>query len=142
MSLSALLAKKLKFALPEVTQAERAKRHLDRLQVGTDAILLGTGETFKVTKRVRDEGQIYICGGDRPYRLEQVDICHKSWLADLTNWDELGYQDVALMLNTVAESDDREAFELIRGTYSREVLKASQRWISDDARQVIKDWLK
>jgi len=49
------------------------ERHLDRLPIGVDAILLGTNYTFKVTKRVRDEGQIYICGGDQPYKLEDVD---------------------------------------------------------------------
>jgi hypothetical protein len=49
------------------------QRHLDRLPAGSTAILLDTEYTFTVSKRVKDAGQIWICGGDQPYMLEQVD---------------------------------------------------------------------
>jgi len=49
------------------------QKRLDRLPVGSIAILLGTQQTFTVSKRVKVDEQIWICGGDQPYPLEQVD---------------------------------------------------------------------
>ena len=144
MSLAALLQKKLNKPTHTAVNADKAQGKLNRLPVGSTAQILATGETFAVVDRTKDTltGEIYIWSDNRSYSLHDVEIDCKTWLDDFSNWKESDLQDVGRWLTLMGEDDCREWFEGLRECFCKEVLRASNPWISDRAKEVIRGWLK
>ena len=116
---------------------------LDKLQIGVDAIVRTTKRQFRVAKRMQDGDQIYIYGDNGvKYRLEDIDHDWYKSNERLENWKEEDLRSLAGMLCFCVTEDDEVSFNLLRGSYSREVLKASSEYFDPSSKIIIKDWVQ
>ena len=119
------------------------ERKLELLIVGSDAIVIRTKETFTVKDRSKSNDIYYIYGTNgKKYRLDEVE--HDWYTANqkLENWDDKNLKEVASWLELCVEDDDEETFNLLRQSYSREVLKACGKFINKSAVPTVQAWLK